>query len=166
MLKYANTKHPFDCGFLNSRRLTSKTMSTHVGEVKIPTQEDFDYFINLVKDEKGWAKSYAGKNKSLPVNGYTRVIEGNDIKAAKVSIFNFSSIFKVEATFKNVSALNVYESLQDPEYRKTWDEAMKEGSRICYVAPNSEIGYYRCKLTSLLIYFAHYSEITFRIKRS
>ncbi|KAL5967249.1 START domain-containing protein 10, partial [Taenia solium] len=51
----------------------------------------------------------------------------------------------IEAFFNGVSAFNVYESLQDPEFRKTWDDCMREGLRICYVAPNSEIGYYRMK---------------------
>ncbi|KAM3181008.1 hypothetical protein ACTXT7_015188 [Hymenolepis weldensis] len=109
-------------------------MSTHVGEVNIPTQEDFEYFVNLAKDEKGWSKSYTSKSKSLPITAFTRVIEGNDIRAVKIESF-----------FKGVSAGNVYESLQDPEYRRTWDDAMKEGSRICYVSSNSEIGYYRLK---------------------
>ncbi|VDL18036.1 unnamed protein product [Hymenolepis diminuta] len=109
-------------------------MSTHVGEVYIPTQEDFEYFVNLAKDENGWSKSYTSKSKSLPITAFTRIIDGNDIRAVKVESF-----------FKGVSALNVYESLQDPEYRRTWDDAMKEGSRICYVSSNSEIGYYRLK---------------------
>nr|CDS30680.1 phosphatidylcholine transfer protein [Hymenolepis microstoma] len=109
-------------------------MTTHVGEVNIPSDQDFEYFVNLAKDEKGWSRSYTSKGKALPISAFTRVIDGNDIKA-----------MKVESVFTGVSAINVYESLQDPEYRRTWDDAMKEGSRICYVSPNSEIGYYRLK---------------------
>ncbi|VDN96495.1 unnamed protein product [Rodentolepis nana] len=109
-------------------------MTTHVGEVNIPSHQDFEYFVNLAKDENCWARSYTSKSKTLPISAFTRVIDGNDIKAVKV-----------ESIFSGVSAVDVYESLQDPEYRRTWDDAMKEGFRICYVSPNSEIGYYRLK---------------------
>lgn len=70
-------------------------MSTHVGEVYIPTQEDFEYFVNLAKDENGWSKSYVSKSKTLPITAFTRVIEGNDIRAVKVSyLTKFYSLIK------------------------------------------------------------------------
>lgn len=128
-------------------------MSTHVGEVHEPTKEDFDYFIGLVRDKKGWAKSYSSKSKTLPISAFTRVIEGNDIKAVKVHLFKIISQFKVESFFRGASAVDVYESLQDPDYRRTWDESMKEGTRVCYVSQNSEIGYYRCNSFFRLIFF-------------
>ncbi|KAH9284584.1 hypothetical protein ECG_02364 [Echinococcus granulosus] len=107
-------------------------MTGVVGKVIIPRKSDFDSFIDLATDSLGWVKHYSSKSKSLPITAYTKIVEGNVVRAAKI-----------EAVFCGVSAFNVYESLHDPEFRKTWDDCMKEGSRICYVAPNSEIGYYR-----------------------
>lgn len=109
-------------------------MTGVVGKVIIPRKSDFDSFIDLATDSLGWVKHYSSKSKSLPITAYTKIVEGNVVRAAKI-----------EAVFCGVSAFNVYESLHDPEFRKTWDDCMKEGSRICYVAPNSEIGYYRLK---------------------
>ncbi|KAL5109602.1 START domain-containing protein 10 [Taenia crassiceps] len=92
------------------------SMTDDVGKVVVPQKSDFDCFIELATDPLGWMKHYSSKSKYLPITAYTKIVHGNVVRAAK-----------------------------DPEFRKTWDDCMKEGSRICYVAPNSEIGYYRMK---------------------
>lgn len=61
-------------------------MSSQVGEVVVPTKSDFDNFVNLATDHNGWTRNYSSKSKSLPITTYTKVVEGNDIRAAKVNI--------------------------------------------------------------------------------
>ncbi|VDK37680.1 unnamed protein product [Taenia asiatica] len=97
-------------------------MPNGVGEVIVPKKSDFDCFVELATDSLGWMKHYSSKSKYLSIRAYTKIVEGNVVRAAKI-----------EGVFHGVSAFNVYESLQDPEFRKTWDDCMKEGSRICYL---------------------------------
>ena len=41
------------------------------------------------------------------------------------------SLFQVLATFENISAEVLYDTLQDSEYRSNWDEAILDDHVIC-----------------------------------
>ncbi len=54
-------------------------------------------------------------------------------------------MIRVQADFDDVSAKQVYDFLQDSEYRSQWDDRMIEGFEVCYITPFSDIGYYSAK---------------------
>ncbi|BHF71798.1 START domain-containing protein 10 [Sparganum proliferum] len=102
-----------------------------LGEVREPTEGDFDHFRKFVADKDGWTIFYSRKKPGREVITSTKCSDLSPIK-----------LIKVEAKLSDVPAASIYDCLHDAQYRKTWDYAMKEGIRVAYVSPNSEIGYY------------------------
>jgi hypothetical protein len=61
-------------------------------------------------------------------------------------IYILSSFRKVFGHFKSFSGRVLYDTLQDSEYRRTWDEAVLHDHTICTIAGvNSDINYYCSK---------------------
>nr|VZH94434.1 unnamed protein product [Spirometra erinaceieuropaei] len=112
-----------------------------LGEVREPTEGDFDHFRKFAADKDGWTIFYSRKKPGREVITSTKCSDLSPIK-----------LIKVEAKLSDVPAASIYDCLHDAQYRKTWDYAMKEGIRVAYVSPNSEIGYYHPSyLTGYLI---------------
>ncbi|VDK78656.1 unnamed protein product [Dibothriocephalus latus] len=102
-----------------------------LGEVREPTEADFDHFREFASEKEGWTIFHSKKKPDHEITTSTKCLDCSAIK-----------LIKVEAKTFNVQAASIYDCLHDAEYRKTWDFMMKEGNRIAYVSPNSEIGYY------------------------
>ncbi|CAL1527500.1 unnamed protein product [Lymnaea stagnalis] len=109
----------------------SAQLSLKVGEVKIPEDSDFRHFKAICEDTDGW-KLEVDKNQTTV---WTKTNDLSDFK-----------MVKVRTTFKDLDAATLYDVIHDPEFRKTWDQSMLEGSEICAINPNNDIGYYaiRC----------------------
>jgi hypothetical protein len=101
-----------------------------LGEVKMPTDEDFEFVKKMCQDNDGWTLNYSKSNLKV-------WLKKNDL-----SLFN---VLKAKAEFDDVTARQLYECLQDGEYRYEWDDKMIEGTEICYLSPFSDIGYFCMK---------------------
>ena len=55
---------------------------------------------------------------------------------------NVPNLIQLKSVFKDVSAMVIFDVLNDPEYRKKWDVSMVEAYEICQLSPNNDIGYY------------------------
>ncbi|XP_059152728.1 START domain-containing protein 10-like [Physella acuta] len=109
----------------------SASLSLKVGVVKIPEDSDFRHFKSLCEDTDGW-KLEVNKNQTMV---WTKANDLSDFK-----------MVKVRCIFSDIDAATLYDVLHDPQFRKTWDQTMLEGSEICAINPNNDIGYYaiRC----------------------
>lgn len=65
-------------------------MANNVGKVIVPKKSDFDRFVDLATDSLGWMKHYSNKSKCLSIAVYTKIVDGNVVRAAKVisQLFN------------------------------------------------------------------------------
>ncbi|VDL99849.1 unnamed protein product [Schistocephalus solidus] len=108
-----------------------------LGEVREPTEEDFDHFQKFATEKEGWTIFFSRKKPDQEIITST--------KCSDFSHINQKFFMLVYSKLLNVPAASIYDCLHDAQYRKTWDYAMKEGIRIAYVSPNSEIGYYHLK---------------------
>lgn len=66
-------------------------------------------------------------------------------KVAGGTVGNGLNMFKVKAKFPNVVPSMMYDSLHDPDFRKTWDDNMLEGFNLCQLDSRNDIGYYGAK---------------------
>jgi len=101
-----------------------------LGEVKIPCDEDYAFIKNTCLNETDWKLEYGKSNVKV-------WIKKNDLSSFHM--------IRVQADFDDVSAKQVYDFLQDSEYRSQWDDRMIEGFEVCYITPFSDIGYYSAK---------------------
>lgn len=97
------------------------------GEVKVPEDSDFMTFKNMCNQNDDW-KQEVNKNQTAV---WTKTNE----------LSNFKMV-KVQCVFDDIDVATMYDVLHDPDYRKTWDKTMLEGSEICAIDPNNDIGYY------------------------
>ncbi|CAG5134615.1 unnamed protein product [Candidula unifasciata] len=109
----------------------SSSLQLKVGEVYIPEDADFKHFKSICEETEGW-KLEVNKNQTI-------------VWTKKNDLSDFQMV-KVRGIFTDIDAATLYDVLHDPEFRKTWDPAMLEGSEICAINPNNDIGYYalRC----------------------
>ena len=80
---------------------------------------------------------WAEVKKEANLEIYSKVAEGTLGKGL--------SMYKVKALFPNVVPNMMYDSLHDPDYRKTWDDNMLEGFNITQLDERNDIGYYAAK---------------------
>ncbi|UJR36852.1 hypothetical protein I4U23_029565 [Adineta vaga] len=101
-----------------------------VGEVFLPDDQDFRQFKSECTTDQGWTVCY---DKSS-----CRV-------ATKKNASSQFDVIRVQSEFTGISGELLYDVLHDGQFRSTWDTAMLECYEICYVLPNSDIGYYSLK---------------------
>ena len=101
-----------------------------LGDVKLPSDEDFEYVKKLCMDDEGWLIQYDKNNLKVY------------LKRNELSNFH---MLKAKAEYDDVSAELLYKVFQDNEYRGEFDEKMLESFEICYISPCSDIGYYSLK---------------------
>lgn len=101
-----------------------------LGEVKLPSDDDFEYVKQLCEGEQGWNLEY---NKSA-AKVWRRPVDQSGIH-----------MVKTRADYDDVSADLLYRMFQDNDYRAEFDEKMLESYEICYISPCSDIGYYSFK---------------------
>jgi hypothetical protein len=101
-----------------------------LGEVKIPTIEDFEHVRNLCEKNEDWQFDYEKKNFQV----WTKK---NDLCKYSVT--------KIKAKYDDVSAELMYEALSDDLFRPKWDKSLEESVAVCRVSPNSVIMYDKIK---------------------
>lgn len=98
----------------------------NLGEVRLPTDKDYEYIQKLCENDEGWTIEYTKNNLKI----WNKV---NELSAFKM--------IRARAEFSDVSAQNIYNVIQDDEYRKHWDTKLESCHDICYISPCSNIGY-------------------------
>ncbi|VDL42656.1 unnamed protein product [Hymenolepis diminuta] len=101
-----------------------------VGDVRPAGEHDIKVFKNLMDDDSTWKKVFTKKETVV----YVKNTENSPIQMVKV---------KINAV--DLSAADLYDTLMDPDYRRSWDKYMVEGYDLCLVSPNTDIGYYLVK---------------------
>ena len=102
-----------------------------LGEVKLPSDADFEYAKTTCENDQGWTQVYS-KGSHLKV--FTKKNDASPVQ-----------MIKVKADFDDVSPETLYDVLQDGDFRINWDSSMLECREICYLSPCSDIGYYSMK---------------------
>ena len=110
-------------------KATSKIMFK-LGEVKMPSDQDFSYVKDLCENHAEWELEYSKTNLKVWV------------KNSKLSSFR---MIKVKAELDEVKACNLFDVMLDGDYSKIWDESMLDAFQICYLSPCSDITYYSMK---------------------
>lgn len=100
-------------------------------EPRVQTDEDFDEFIRLCEEEKGWEVCFDEKG----IKVWDQKVANSDI-----------NMVKVRTVFKAIEALTMYDVFHDAEYRREWDENMIDGHEFEELDKNNDVGYYsvRC----------------------
>lgn len=101
-----------------------------VGEVRVAEDSDFTKLRTLCEKHEDWKIEYKKSNTTV----WTKSNELSDFK-----------MIKLKSTFSDVSAMVIFDVLNDPEYRRKWDVSMAEAYEICQLSPNNDIGYYAMK---------------------
>ncbi|KAF5397622.1 putative Phosphatidylcholine transfer protein [Paragonimus heterotremus] len=101
-----------------------------LGEVRPPLDEDFMYFKAMATDTADWKKHHSRKR--------VRVF-------SKSTTASSCKMIKVTASFPDISADVLYDTLHDSVYRPSWDKTTRESFEYCRVCPNSSIEYYAMK---------------------
>jgi StAR-related lipid transfer protein 10 len=103
------------------------------GEYATPSDKDFDEFVAACDEDDGWSVVYEDKKSG------TKVWD----KSSKDSPIN---LVKLYGKFPDIDALVMYDVLHDPDYRKSWDDNMIEGTELKVLDPLScSVGYYSAK---------------------
>jgi len=97
---------------------------------KIATDDEFNKFLAFCDSTEHWSSCL--DQPKLKVWD----------QKAKDSAIN---IVKLWAQFDDVSAVELYDVLHDPEYRAVWDENMIEGFNIEQLDKFNDVGYYSAK---------------------
>nr|CAD7439128.1 unnamed protein product [Timema bartmani] len=69
-------------------------------------------------------------------------VAGATSPAAVNLIQDTTYLFQIRSIFSDVSPVQMYDVLHDPEYRKVWDQHMLESHDIGCLNPNNDVGYY------------------------
>jgi hypothetical protein len=101
-----------------------------LGQVLFPTDEDYKYVQNLCQNDQGWTLDYEKNNTKV----WT--------KKNELSPFH---MIRLKADFNDVSSNVLYNVIHDGEYREKWDSELDSAVDICYISPNSDIGYFAIK---------------------
>jgi len=109
----------------------SKKEDQPLPEPRIQTDEDFDEFIRLCEEDKGWEVCFDEKG----IKVWDQKVANSDINTVKV-----------RTIFKDIDALTMYDVFHDAEYRREWDENMINGEEFEELDKNNDVGYYsvRC----------------------
>jgi len=118
-------------------------------EPRIQTDEDFDLFVALCEDDKGWEVCFDEKG----VKVWDMKSENSDINTVKV-----------RTIFKNIEALTLYDVFHDAEYRRQWDENMIDGHEFEQLDKNNDIGYYSVKFPAPLTNRDFVNQRAWRVK--
>lgn len=98
-----------------------------VNEVRVAEDKDFEVLKIYLSRNDGWRLEYERGRTAV----WTRAANEGDFR-----------MIRLKTTFSDVSASVVYDVLQDPVYRRTWDKYMVEIRDIGHLNPNNNIGYY------------------------
>jgi StAR-related lipid transfer protein 10 len=101
-----------------------------LGEVKQPTDENFDFIRTACDDDSDWTLVY---NKSK-IKIFVKQSPGSSFQ-----------MIKAKADFDDVPAHVLYDTIQDVQYQKCWDDSFIENVDVCHLSPYSDIGYFACK---------------------
>ncbi|RNA17048.1 hypothetical protein BpHYR1_037335 [Brachionus plicatilis] len=102
----------------------------NLGEVRLPTDKDYENIRELCESDQGWTIDFTKNNLKI----WTKQNELSPFK-----------MIRAWAEFSDVSATVIYNVIQDDEYRRHWDTKLDSCHDICYITPCSNIGYYAIK---------------------
>lgn len=102
----------------------------NLGEVKFPSDKDYENIRELCESDHGWTIDYTKNNLKI----WTKINELSPFKMIRARI-----------ELNDVPASVLYNVIQDDEYRKQWDTKLDSCHDICYISPCSNIGYYAIK---------------------
>merc|ERR1712000_84584 len=115
-----------------------KTVECKGNTYELADDKAFDDFRNeCLKDGNDWKLAYedaASETKVWSKKGETSAI----------------NICKVRTVYKDLDPAVLYDILHDHQYRKVWDQNMIEGIVIDQLDPVNEVGYYSCKIHSMV----------------
>ncbi|RMZ94113.1 PCTP protein, partial [Brachionus plicatilis] len=100
-----------------------------LGEVKIPSDEDFEFIRQFCLEDEGWIL----ENSKKDVKIYTKLNDKCPFK-----------MLRAKADYK-CPAQCLYDVVQDQEYCDYWDERKEKSADICQISFNSDIIYYSIK---------------------
>ena len=86
-----------------------------LGEVKAPTDQDYEYIKELCRNEENWKLDYNKSNIKVWV------------KQNNLSVFN---MIKAKVEFDDVVPERLFDVLLDGDYGKQWDDGMIDGALI------------------------------------
>jgi hypothetical protein len=101
---------------------------------KVASLRVFRHFRDFVTNNDGWKEKFA----SDTVKVWTKK-SAADMPGAGLNLV------KVNASFPKVEPETMYNALHDAQFRKSWDEKMKEGFNIVNLDTRNDIGYYCAK---------------------
>ena len=101
-----------------------------LGEVKPPSDQDFDYVKDLCEAHDEWDLEISKPHLKVWV-------KNNNLSSFRM--------IKVKADLDEVKGNNLFDVLLDDDYGKVWDENMIDAFQICYLSPCSDITYYSMK---------------------
>lgn len=102
-----------------------------VGTVKEADDDDYMRLREMCRDHDGWRQDFT--------KGATTVwTRSNDISDFRM--------VKIRGIYTDITAEVMYDVIHDPVYRKSWDPNILEGTEICRISDNSDIGYYAMQL--------------------
>ncbi|ELP88101.1 phosphatidylcholine transfer protein, putative [Entamoeba invadens IP1] len=105
---------------------------THNQDFPVPNKDFFFDFKKVLDDDEGW-------NVSEDKNGTTVLFrDASNEETLQIKLRS--------TALKDIPAEVIHDVLQDPEYRATWDESMKEQKLVEQIDENTEIGYYSVKM--------------------
>nr|CAD7572802.1 unnamed protein product [Timema californicum] len=98
-----------------------------VGIVRVAEDQDFAKLKELIDNHASWKLEYNKGSTKV----WTKSVSGTNFK-----------MIKIRSIFSDVSPVQMYDVLHDPEYRKVWDQHMLESHDIGCLNPNNDVGYY------------------------
>nr|CAD7195877.1 unnamed protein product [Timema douglasi] len=98
-----------------------------VGIVRVAEDQDFAKLKELIDNHTSWKLEYNKGSTKV----WTKSVSGTNFK-----------MIKIRSIFSDVSPIQMYDVLHDPEYRKVWDQHMLESHDIGCLNPNNDVGYY------------------------
>nr|CAD7592926.1 unnamed protein product [Timema genevievae] len=105
-----------------------------VGIVRVAEDQDFAKLKQLIDIHTSWKLEYNKGSTKV----WTKSVSGTNFKMIKDTTY----LFQIRSIFSDVSPVQMYDVLHDPEYRKVWDQHMLESHDIGCLNPNNDVGYY------------------------
>ncbi|ELP88872.1 phosphatidylcholine transfer protein, putative [Entamoeba invadens IP1] len=105
---------------------------THNEEFPVAKYEDFMELKKILDDDDGW-------NLARDKNGTAVRFRDQDNEEILQVKFRTSVLHDIDPSV-------LHDVLQDPEYRTSWDDSMKQQELIEQLDENNEIGYYSVKM--------------------
>jgi len=96
-----------------------------------------------VAQDSAWEKAFDDKKGMIVESRPEEVTPGEKPTGINIVRVNFC--------IPNLDPEQLYDSLHDPDFRKSWDTNMIEGKNLCQLDPRNDIGYYAAETPSRFV---------------